>query len=176
MNSCIFTGDVTMRLVSVHAFSNATWTVRLAFLIVAVQQGTASLAEAKDDVPIKGTIQAVESSDVQFPTLFVEGSGSGNATHLGHYTVTYEFEVDIPTLTGIGTFHFIAANGDSLFTDVTGQAFPTDDPDVLFGVTMHTVVGGTGRFDGATGEFIEIVLVNAVTGVRSGSLDGTINK
>ena len=165
-----------MRFLSLQSFHNATWTMRLAFLIVAIQQGTSPSAEAKDEVPLKGTIQAVESNDVQFPTLFVGGSGSGNATHLGHYTVTYEFEVDIPTLTGIGTFHFIAANGDSLFTEVTGQAFPTEDPDVLFGVVMHTIVSGTGRFDGATGEFIEEVLLNAVTGVRSGSLQGTIIK
>ena len=90
--------------------------------------------------------------------------------------MTYELEVDIPTLMGIGTFHFIAANGDSLFTDVTGQAFPTEDPDILLGVTTHSIVGGTGRFDGATGEFIEMVLLNTVTGVRSGLLVGTIIK
>ena len=167
-----------MRFLSLPTFPKATWTMRLASSIAVVQQGMfpARMRSAKKGVPFKGTIQAVESNDFQFPTLFVDGSGSGKATHLGHYTVTYEFEVDIPTLTGIGSFHFIAANGDSLLTEVTGQAFPTEDPDVLLGVTTHSIVGGTGRFDGATGEFIEMVLLNTVTGVRSGLLVGTIIK
>ncbi len=168
-----------MSFLSLPTFPKATWTMCLAFLFAVVQQGMfpeLGVAASKKGVPFKGTIQAVESNDFQFPTLFVDGSGSGKATYLGHYTVTYVFEVDIPTLMGIGTFHFIAANGDSLFTDVTGQAFPTEDPDILLGVTTHSIVGGTGRFDGATGEFIEIVLLNTVTGVRSGLLVGTIIK
>ena len=164
-----------MRFLSLPSFPKATWTMRLAFLIMAVQQGTSCFAEAKEEVPIKGSIEAVESNDVQFPTLFVDGSGSGNATHLGHYTVTYEFEVYIPTLTGSGTAHFIAANGDSLFTDVTGQATPTENPDVLFIVETYTIGGGTGNFDGASGEFTVVRLLNTVTSVTHGLLDGVIS-
>ena len=85
-------------------------------------------AAADKEVPFKGSIQAVETHVVQFPTLFVDASGSGNATHLGRFTVTYEFEVDLLTLAGIGSAHFIAANGDSLFTEVTGQGTPTETP------------------------------------------------
>src|SRR5262245_24577179 len=110
-----------MRLVSLRFFPKATWIVRMVFLSAVVLQGTCSLAEAKDAVPFQGTLQAVESYDYsQFPTLFVHGSGSGDATQLGHYTVTYEFVVDLTTLTGTGTLHFIAANGDSLFAEQTG--------------------------------------------------------
>jgi len=166
-----------MRFLALPSFPKATQTMRLAFLIVAVQQGTSSVAEAKKNVPVKGSIQEVESYDYsQFPTLFVDGSGSGNATHLGRFTVTYKWEVDLQALVGIGTFHFIAANGDSLFTEATGQASPTEDPDVLYTVALHTIVGGTGRFDGASGHFTEVGLLNTVTGVRRGSIDGTLNK
>jgi hypothetical protein len=153
--------------------------MHLALLVAVFQQGmfpAPSLAKGKKGVPFKGKIQAVESFDVQFPTLFVDGSGSGNATHLGRYTVTYESEVYIPTLMGSGSAHFIAANGDRLRTDVTGQANPTEDPDVLSIVETFTIVGGTGRFDGASGEFTVERLLNAVTGVTSGSLDGFIVK
>src|SRR5687767_9164264 len=104
-----------MRFLSLPPLPKVTWTMCLAFLIALVQQGMSpapSLAKGNKGVPIKGTLQAVESFDFQFATLFVDGSGSGNATHLGRYTVTYEWEVDLQTLVGIGTFHFIAANGD----------------------------------------------------------------
>jgi hypothetical protein len=151
--------------------------MRLAFLIAAVQLGTSSLAEAKKDVPLKGSILEVETYDYsQFPTLFVDGSGSGNMTHLGRFTVTYGWEVDLESLVGIGTFHFIAANGDSLFTEATGQATPTEDPDVLFTVASHTIVGGTGRFAGASGQFTEVGLLNTVTGVRRSSIAGAIRR
>jgi hypothetical protein len=148
----------------------------LACLIATVQLGAPSAAAVAKEVPIKGKLQSVESFDFQFATLFVDGSGSGNATHLGWYTVTYEWEVDLQTLVGIGTFHFIAANGDSLFTEATGVAIPTEDPDVLFTEAMHTIVGGTGRFEGAGGEFTAVGLLNAVTGVRSDTLRGTLIK
>jgi hypothetical protein len=172
-----FTGDETMRLLSLP--SSKTWCVRLTVVIAVVQVGmfsAVSLAKGHKGVPIKGRLEAVELFDVQFPTLFVDGGGSGNASHLGHFTVTYESEVYIPTLTGSGSAHFIAANGDSLITEVTGQANPTENPDVLSIVETFTIVGGTGRFDGASGVFTVERLLNAVTGVTYGSLDGTIVK
>jgi hypothetical protein len=89
-------------------------------------------AAAEKEVPFRGSIQAVETFDVQFPTLFSHGSGTGQATHLGRFAVTYEFEVNIPTATGTGPAHFVAANGDSLFTEVSGLGNPTDDPDMSF--------------------------------------------
>jgi hypothetical protein len=171
-------GDVTMRFLSVPSFANATLIVRLALLIVAVQQGTTCVAEAHEEVPFKGTLQAIETVDVsQFPIGVVTGSGSGYATHLGAYTVTYEFVVNVVTLTGDGTMHFVAANGDSFFAEVTGATgSPTEDPDVIGGPIVWTIVDGTGRFAGATGEFIEDSLLNLVTGVRTSTLDGFIIK
>jgi hypothetical protein len=166
-----------MRLVSLPHFLNATRTARLAFLVVAVHQGTFSLAGAKQEVPIKGSIHEVETYDYsQFPMLFVDGIGSGNMTHLGKFTLTYEWEVNLDSLVGIGRFHFVAANGDSLFTEATGQASPTEDPDVLFTVSVHTIVGGTGRFDGASGQFTEVGPLNTVTGVRSSLINGVISR
>ena len=139
---------------------------------------TAALAgpgAAGKEVPFRGSIQAVESYDSQFPALFVDSSGSGNATHLGRFTVTSEFEVDLLTLAGSGSAQFIAANGNSLFTELTGQAYLTEDPEVFFIVETYTITGGTGRFAGATGSFAAERLLNTVTGVTAGSLEGTIS-
>jgi hypothetical protein len=167
-----------MRFRSVSPLANVTWTIRLTVLIVAVQQATSCVAEAAEEVPFKGTLQAVETVDVsQFPIGIVTGSGSGYATHLGDYTVTYEFVVNVETLTGDGTMHFVAANGDSLVAEVTGASgSPTEDPDVIGGPIVWTIVDGTGRFAGATGEFIEDSLLNLVTGVRTSTFDGFIIK
>ena len=134
----------------------------------------AGRAAAEEQSPIKGSIQGVEIADVQFPRLFVDGSGSGRATHLGRFTVTYEVEVDLLTHETFGSSLFTAANGYSLSTDITGLGTPTANPDVHLVVEAHTITGGTGRFAGATGSFIRTYLLNLVTGVTSGSFDGTI--
>ena len=134
----------------------------------------AGRAAAEEQSPIKGSIQGVEIADVQFPRLFVDGSGSGRATHLGRFTVTYEVVVDFLTHETFGSYLFTAANGDSLATDITGLGTPTENPDVRSIVEVHTITGGTGRFAGATGTFIKTSLLNLVTGVTSGSFDGTI--
>ena len=131
------------------------------------------LAAADKAVPVKGSIQAVESYSFAFPTLFVDAIGSGNATRLGSFTVTYEFEVNVLNGAGIGSAHFIAANGDSVFTESLGQGTDVGD-DVASIVETHIITGGTGRFADATGSFTLERLVNLVTGVTSGSFDGTI--
>ena len=137
-------------------------------------------AAAEKEKPFHGSIQAVETSfplfppEVIFPTLFVDAIGSGHATHLGRFTVTYKFEVNLDTFFGIGSAHFIAANGDSIFTDIEGQGtVPTVDG-VSFIVETHTITGGTGRSDGATGSFTVERVINVFTGVTSGSFCGTI--
>lgn len=148
--------------------------VSLALAVLAVL-GLASSAAAAKEVPFKGSIQAVESNDTQFPELFVNSSGSGNATLIGRFTVTSEFEVNLLALTSSGSADFIAANGDSLFSEVTGQAIPTEDRNVLFIVETFTITGGTGRFAGATGSFTVERILDSVTGITSGSIEGTVS-
>ena len=138
---------------------------------------TASLGgldASETEKPFRGSIQAVETSVVRFPTAFVDASGFGNATHLGRFTVTYELEINLLTGAGSGSAHFMAANGNSLFAEVTGQFSPTENPDVGSIVETYTITGGTGRFAGAIGSFTVDRLANTVTGVTSGSFDGTI--
>ena len=142
-----------------------------AVLLTAALAGPAAAANG---VPFHGTIQGIEIADVQFPKLFVDASGSGNATHLGCFTLAYEVEVDLLTHSTFGSSVFTAANGDNVFTDIIGLGTPTENPDVRFVVEVHTITGGTGRFAGATGGFIRTSFLNLVTGLTSGSFDGTI--
>jgi hypothetical protein len=130
-------------------------------------------AAAKNQVPFHGSLQGVESGEVQGTTLVVEGSGTGIATHLGRFTVTWDVTVNLLNGSGSGSFHFIAANGDSLFTEGVGQAEPTDTPGVILIVEINTIAGGTGRFEGATGSFTLKRLLDP-TGFTAGSFKGSI--
>ena len=144
-------------------------------LIAALQRGTYSLSAAAAEIaiPFKGSIEAIERNvDFQFPIGFQEGSGSGNATHLGRFEMTFEFAVNVLSFYGVGSYHFTAANGDSIFTRVEGTGTVPDPFSHI--VETHTITGGTGRFTGATGSFTLDRILNSNTGVSSGSVDGTI--
>jgi hypothetical protein len=66
--------------------------------------------------------------------------GTGHATHLGAFTVINYLCYEDPTITrGLLT----AANGDQIHTMVTGPP--------VNGVYNYAILGGTGRFEGATG-------------------------
>lgn len=125
-------------------------------------------------VPLKGSVEAVESYTINPPTMLVDTTGSGKATALDQFTVTWKFTVNLDSGSGVGAAHFTAANGDCLDTTSLGQGDPTETPDVNRVVEQHTITGGTGVFAGATGTFTLDRLVNMKTGVTSGSFDGNI--
>jgi hypothetical protein len=124
-------------------------------------------------VPFHGTIQGVEADVVTFPTLSVDGSGTGIATHLGRFAVSWLVTVDISTdpSPSTGTFEFIAANGDRLLTDILGEG---SGAPIAHVTEWATITGGTGRFAGATGEFTIRRVVDLSTGGTSGAFGGTI--
>jgi hypothetical protein len=134
------------------------------------------VARAGDkELPFKGTLHAVETLDFTNPPIMTStASGSGNATHLGRYTLSWEVEVNLETIAGTGTAHFVAANGDSLYAVGTGQAAPTNEPDVFHVVENYTITGGTGRFAGASGNITTDRIVDLTTGITSGTISGNI--
>ncbi len=132
----------------------------------------AASAAAGKKLPFRGAIQGVEIATVAYPLLFVDATGSGNASHLGRFTLTYELEVDLLSHDTSGSAVFTAANGDTLFTDIVGLG--TSLGDFASIVETHTITGGTGRFEGASGSFIRTYMLNLVTGVTTGSFKGTI--
>ena len=134
----------------------------------------AATSEANGALPFHGSLDATDTDTVSFPFLTVHLTGTGNATHLGHYTATFDFRVDLrpPPSPAVGTFTLTAANGDSLFGDLLGRASIADG--VARVVETATITGGTGRFVHATGTFTTARTVVQATGVSSGSFDGTL--
>jgi hypothetical protein len=137
---------------------------------------TAALAgpvAAGAEVPFKGRLEGfftVTPLVPPFARVLIEATG--NATHLGRFTVENRHVVPFVT-SGSGSYEFTAANGDTLTADFTITATPT--PDGLFIVVeIATITGGTGRFDGATGSFTVIRLLDRAARFTSGSFDGSI--
>ena len=132
--------------------------------------GTAS-ASRGSELPFRGTLQATETVVDGLNRL----SGTGEATHLGHFTMLSVFTVIPPPVsTASGTATWTAANGDEISTTVSGQAVVTFPTAAI--AETHTITGGTGRFADASGTFIVRRSVNLLTlGDSSGSFAGTID-
>jgi hypothetical protein len=112
---------------------------------------SADPAMAGDQVPFKGKETGVITSlSFQFPFDMKGQTAEGEATQIGHYTLTGEFAVDVRLGGGTGTFTMTAANGDMIFLDGEAHVVPTN---LTKTVSTFTVTGGTGRFVGATGSF-----------------------
>jgi len=129
-------------------------------------------------VPFNGSVQGQEVDVFQGPppgTLLVDGNGNGLATHLGRFTLAWDVTVNLANGSGVGSCQLIAANGDSIFTTLVGQAEPTDTPGLNRIVEINTITGGTGRFSDAVGTFTLERLVDLTTGFTSGSFHGTIS-
>jgi hypothetical protein len=91
-----------------------------------------------------------------------------------------EITGNLTNFTAAGSAQWIAANGDSIYTTIVGQAELSDIPGGFLKVTeIHTITGGTGRFTGAQGSFtVHRTHVRALsddgTHVTFGWFEGTI--
>lgn len=108
------------------------------------------------------------------PRLLNTQEGFGEATHLGRFSVRITFCFDpsellddgqltegesLPYDNGIGTL--VAANGDELHITIAGAVLPSDHPDFDFEFAdPFAIVGGTGRFEGASGGGVTNSLVD----------------
>ena len=149
-------------------------TITTTILMTALCCATAFAAPDLREKDLRGSIESVETAQFVGSTMFVDGSGTGQTTHLGQLTYTFEVEVDLLTGVGVGAAEFTAANGDRLFTTLTGLGVPSEMPGFNHVVEEQTVVGGTGRFVCASGSFTLDRLINLTTGVSEGTVDGTI--
>ena len=111
-------------------------------------------AMAEDQVPFKGTeVGGITAVSFDFPFATLLQTAEGEASHLGHYTVTGIVVVDVTAGTATGTYTITAANGDTLFTTTIGHALqPLSLKETVDNVT---VTGGTGRFEDATGSWVQ---------------------
>jgi hypothetical protein len=150
-------------------------TIALLILIVLASTTFAAPAAGERQLLLKGSLEAVETHQIVPPTtMFVDGTGSGNATQLGLFTMSFQAEVSLPSLAASTSAQYVAANGDMIFGEGWGQGTQTADPNVVSIVETYTITGGTGRFAGATGSFTVERLIDRPTSVSSGTISGTI--
>jgi hypothetical protein len=130
-------------------------------------------------LPLRGSFTAADRSTFAPPNLLLQGTGEGNATHLGRFTVTITDVVNPATASGTGTFDLTAANGDQLFATTAGGEDQFTPPNVSHVTLVATIVDGTGRFASATGTFTieRTAIINFAAGTSTsiGSFDGHIN-
>jgi len=146
----------------------------VAVVAILLMVALADSAAAKSKIRFDGFFQGTEIDIPQGMTLSVDGHGTGLATVLGQFTVTWKITVNLAEGSGLGTAHFVAANGDSISTEVRGQAEPTETPGVNRIEEINTIKEGTGQFAGATGSFTVNRLIDLTTGFTSGSVGGKI--
>jgi hypothetical protein len=137
--------------------------------------GAAGTVAAGEQVPFHGRLQGDVTRTIVPPLVVVDVEATGNATHLGRFTLDVPHAVDPATRIAVGTYQFTAANGDTIYAEFTGLATPTETPGVLYIEETATITGGTGRFAGATGSFVAERLYDMVAGTTIGSFEGTIS-
>src|SRR5262245_48120697 len=139
--------------------------------------GLAGPAAAEEQVPLKGRLGGVVTiTPLDPPFVSVEVDAVGSATQLGQFTLEIPHIVNRANRTAVGSYVFVAANGDTLTAEFTGQAVPTEIPGVLYIEETATITGGTGRFAGATGSFSVDRWFDTVAGTTIGSFEGTISR
>ncbi len=139
----------------------------------------AKFARGASELPFRGKFE-LRSQAVRTPTtLQITGMGEGTATHLGRFELAMTELVVRATTQATGTLVFTAANGDQLFTTITGSQTGFVPPNVAQGTFVATIVGGTGRLAAATGTFTvqwsEVIDFATGTGVWTAAFDGDIN-
>jgi hypothetical protein len=148
--------------------------VVLLLVIVLAGAALAAPAAGERELLLKGTVQATETQQGAPPTIHVNLNGSGNATQLGLFTYSMQAVLTVPALSATSSAIFVAADGSTLLAEGTGQGTPTGTPGVISIVETLTIIGGTGRFEGASGNITIQRLVNRATFTSSGTIDGLI--
>ena len=114
-------------------------------------------AQSRGQQPLRGTFEGATVGVGNCPptcpptSLRVTGTAAGEATLLGRFTVAIGDVIDVAAKTGVGTRHFTAANGDRLSMTTVGAETEFVPPNVSHASVTATIVGGTGRFAGASG-------------------------
>jgi hypothetical protein len=129
-------------------------------------------------VPFNGTYEAHEvTTPFSDPSLgfFSNGEGTLTSTALGPLAMFFNVLVDVATSDGVGRTRLIDANGDSIFTYSWGHGdLVSEDPPVSHITGIHIVTGGTGRYAGARGSFVEDRMLDLSTFDSSGTFNGVI--
>ena len=125
-------------------------------------------------IPFQGTMQSMENYSNISPTMFVTATGSGDATQIGRFAVSYKSEWNLVDLSATETAYFVTPEGNSFQAKAVGQAIEDRTPGMYNVIAIYTITGGMGRFEGASGTFTLKRLVSRTTGATSSTFEGTI--
>ncbi len=138
--------------------------IALLFSAVVLVGTSAGAPGAQKERPFKVSLEFTQVSAVPVddcpnvegglgPFVLVTFEGGGNASHLGRVEVADTGQCNaFGTLTFAGAVSYVGANDDFIRVEYTGAALPTPDGGFT-GDGEGTIVGGTGRFESASGEF-----------------------
>ena len=126
-------------------------------------------ARGGSELPFKGRYEGLET--ILTPPSNHHLDATGNATHLGRFTVTADWT--LAPSGGSGTSTWTAANGDRLFTRFTRNGVFV--PPIATFTEAHIITGGDGRFASASGTFTLVQTRGlAMPYNNSATIDGTI--
>ena len=138
-------------------------------------------AQGGTHLPFSGSLTGGTSATFVPPTtLEVTSDLEGTANELGRFTASGLEVVDTTTATSTGNLTFVAANGDELFTRTVGREIGFTPPNISMIQQEATIIGGTGRFAGASGtftiDFVQVIDFSAGTASLTGSFKGHIDR
>lgn len=150
-------------------FSKIRTLLPMLFLLL----GTIPVSAVERPFALRGTGVATLITDEAGNLVGAIPTGSGTATHLGQWTVTgkVKYTPENGVLKSSGEATITASDGDKLQVEIDGIL----DPIAAVDQGVFHIVGGTGRFEGATGEANFVVSINPLTGGFELTLVGKIN-
>ena len=137
----------------------------LVLAVVAMSPAAAMGAAKGTDRPLKG--MTTSTTTINLITGAGTSVSSGHMSHLGAVTGSQSAQFALVGPNGFsftGTLTTVAANGDKLFTNVSGAG--TLGPPIQ-STAVNTITGGTGRFADASGTFTNTAISTSVSIVGS---------
>ena len=148
--------------------------IRTLMPILFLLLGTIPVSAVERPFALSGTGVATLITNEQGMPIGAIPTGSGTATHLGQWTVTGNVKYT-PDQNGVlhssGDATITASNGDKVQIQIEGILDPVAGMDQ----GLFHIVGGTGRFEGATGDANFVVQLNPLTGGFDLTVVGKIN-
>lgn len=122
-------------------------------------------AHDSERVPFKGTFDpvVVSATPIDATHVLLEFDVHVRANQLGKARGPGFSVLDLTTLTYVGEATWVARNGDALRLAFTGQFLPTKTEGLFDNVENVEIIGGTGRFEGATGTCVAGGQYNFIT-------------
>ncbi len=147
--------------------------IRTLMVMLVLLLGTIPASAVERPFALNGAGVATLNTDESGNLIGGTATGSGTATHLGQWTVlgNVKYTPDNGVLRSSGEATITAANGDKLQVQIDGIL----DPIAAVDQGVFYFVGGTGRFEGATGNANFVVTINPLTGGFELTIVGKIN-